>query len=61
MNNWICTLGIRCIFVIGSPVRDLDAGGTMTLVRSLTGEAGILQVLNINGAHSLHSVAPNAS
>ena len=52
---------MRCISVIGSPVRDLDAGGTMTLVRSLTGEAGILQVLNINGAHSLHSVAPIAS
>ena len=47
--------------VFGSPVRDLDAGGTMTLVRSLTGEAGILYVLNINGAHSLHSVAPTAS
>ena len=52
---------MRCISVIGSPVRDLDAGGTITLVRLLTGEAGILQVLNINGAHSLHSVAPIAS
>ena len=34
---------------------------SMTLVRSLTGEAGILHVLNINGAHSLLSVAPNVS